>query len=275
MGGIAIFVLKRKWSRRSRVMAMFAPTDEARHQPTGAPWWEGHRLITVADDSLSAIAMQVLVKTSASHNSASFHCGLFRSGRPPIVIAEADIRAPESRWEFRTSGLWADTICETPFEHWTYGLEAFGLEITDPAELLGRGYGDRVPLGWELDFEAEPGVASPTAIAAPAEPLTGYSQRGLAHGLVLSIAGEEEFAGAAIRQHWWGSAATEDIGPGLGALDEQINSALNGASDAAFDGASGAAAGEVALPIVAGDGTAAVQWWLTWFGSGLRSHTVM
>ena len=263
--------------------SMFAPTDEARHDPTGASWWEGHRLLAVADDALSAIAMQVFVKTLASHNSASFHCGLFRNGHPPIVIAEADIRAPESRWEFRTSGLWADTICETPFEHWTYGLEAFGLEIADPAELLGRGYGDRVPLGWELDFEAEPPGGPSTAIAhqgtgaTQAETLTGYSQCGVAHGLVLSIAGEEEFAGTAIRQHWWGSAAREDIGPGLTALDEHINGALNSslASSSGTPVESNAVESEVALPIVADDDMAALQWWLTWFGAGLRSRTVV
>ena len=45
-------------------------------------------------------------------------------------------------------------MCEEPGRRWTYGLEAFALAVDDPAELLGRGYGHRVPLGWELEFEA-------------------------------------------------------------------------------------------------------------------------
>ena len=245
--------------------SMFTPADEARHDPSGSPWWEGHRLVAVATDGLSALAMQVSVVVSGSRHSASFHCGLFRSGRPAIVIAEDDIRAPESRWEFRSSGIWVDTICETPFEHWTYGLEAFGLEIADPAELLGRGYGDRVPLGWELDFEATPGAATP-ASAVNADSLLGYSQSGTAHGLVLSAIGEEDFAGTAVRQHWWGSAAVPDATVGLHQLDDAVNAAVGDGSGEVIE--------TVALPISAGEDGATTQWWLSWLGDRLQVRTV-
>lgn len=244
-------------------------------------------MVAKTDADQTALAMQVLVRVSGSRHSASFHCAVFGNERPPIVIAEAEIAAPEARWEFRTSGLWADTICETPLRHWSYGLEAFGLEITDPAELLGRGYGDRVPLGWELEFEstsesvtaaAEPGSGSPDAI-------TGYGQHGEAHGLLLFVTGESAFVGRAIRQHWWGSAEAVATAPVLAELDAQINTALGGSAPAPT-AARGPVAeqpapwhpaaghSEVALPIevLGGD---PIQWWLGGSAAGIRSHTVM
>lgn len=198
--------------------------QESRQPPTSASWWEGHRLVARSRDGLTGLAMQVSVKTSGSRNvgsfqcsAASFQCAVFRHSLPTIVIAESEIEAPAARWEFRTSGLWADTICETPFEHWSYGLEAFGLEIVDPAELLGRGYGDRVPLGWELEFESETAPESTTVAEA------GYDQTGIVHGLLLFAGGESDFGGPAVRQHWWGSSEPAVAQPVLADLANRIN----------------------------------------------------
>lgn len=139
--------------------------------------------------------------TDTSDTSADAGAGSADSSRP-IVIAADGIVAPAAGWELRTSGLWADHNCETPFEHWSYGLEAFALAVDDRAELLERGYGERTPLGWELDFEAE---AEPAAIDEAATGLTGYSQSGLLHGIVQLAHGEIEVEGTAIRWRWWGT----------------------------------------------------------------------
>ena len=52
--------------------------------------------------------------------------------------------------------------CEQPLDHWTVGLEAFGLAFDDPGEVLGRGHGDRAALGLDLEWE----TASPVGRAA-------------------------------------------------------------------------------------------------------------
>ena len=122
--------------------------------------------------------------------------------RSPIVIAADEIPLPAEGWELRTSGLWADHNCETPFEHWSYGLEAFALGVDDRRELLERGYGDRTPLGWELDFEADSAVSP---IDEEIMNVAGYAQTGVLHGLVLLADGEVEVSGAATRWRWWGS----------------------------------------------------------------------
>lgn len=127
--------------------------------------------------------------------SASFQAVVSIEGRDPIVISEQEIDMPDRGWELRTSGLWADHVCEVPMQHWTYGLEAFALAIEDRAELLGRGYGERTPLGWELDFEADQPAEAGTD--------TTYAQEGRMHGLILLAEGEVEVEGSAVRTHRW------------------------------------------------------------------------
>lgn len=122
---------------------------------------------------------------------------MLRADEPPIVLAEEEIPSPGRRWELRSSGLWADHNCETPLDHWSYGLEAFALALDDPQQLVRDGVGDRVPIGWELDFEAG---ADPT----PLGDSDGYEQDGVLHGLLLTATGETPFEGPATRQHWWG-----------------------------------------------------------------------
>ncbi len=129
---------------------------------------------------------------------------MLRLGEDPVVVVEFEVPLPSRGWEIRASGLWADHICETPMDHWSYGLEAFGLAIDDPGELLGSAVGDRVPLGWELEFEAR----------APAQS-TGddsrYGQIGSVHGILLEKQGSTEVDGYGVRSHWWGNAPPSRI----------------------------------------------------------------
>ena len=53
----------------------------------------------------------------------------------------------------RADGLWAELVCETPGEHWSFGLEAFGLRFDDAAEAPTRDRGERVPVGFDLEWE--------------------------------------------------------------------------------------------------------------------------
>lgn len=172
-------------------------------------WIEAHRLdLTVSppeQEPAAPLAVSLQLLLQPNRRRAGFLCAVLEVGQSPIVISELEIPLPATGWEVRTSGLWAEFVCEEPLDHWSYGLEAFALAIDDPNELLSRAIGDRVPIGWELEFEA----------SDPAEWLdgeTGYRQSGVGHGILLSKAGEREVEGTAVRTHWWGTRAPEPVG---------------------------------------------------------------
>lgn len=216
----------------------FAPELEQRHPPGGAGWSEQHRLVVAAPSgSHEPLVLALGFAIHASLGRCAFHAAVLERGRHPIAISDSDIPVPAAGWELRASGLWADHICETPFEHWSYGLEAFALALDDGAELLGRGFGERTPLGWELEFEA-----SSPAVAAD-DGADGYRQAGIGHGLLLFAGREVEIEGQAVRSHRWGSPA-----------------AAAGPVDRLDDGA--AVEAEVALP------TPDHVWWFARTGGG-------
>lgn len=132
---------------------------------------------------------------------------MLRLGADPVVVVEFDVPIPSRGWEIRASGLWADHICESPMDHWSYGLEAFGLAIDDPGELLGNAMGLRVPLGWELEFEAR-------AEALQTGTARRYGQIGSVHGLLLEKSETTEIDGYGVRSHWWGSEPPSHIDVG-------------------------------------------------------------
>ena len=90
-----------------------------------------------------------------------------------IVVADEAVPLPRptAGLEIRADGLWASLLCETAFEHWSLGLEAFGLRLDDDAvgddppawaDLVG----ERLPVGFDLEWElARRRSRSPTASA--------------------------------------------------------------------------------------------------------------
>ena len=167
-------------------------------------WHEAHRLDAVLPAAALAITLMLTKYPHRGH--ATFHGVLLRLNADPLAVVEFEVPLPSRGWEVRASGLWAELVCETPMEHWSYGLEAFGLAVDDPEELMGSALGRREPLGWELEFEAR----------APAQHTTvqSYGQAGSVHGLVLEAAGSTEVDGYGVRSHWWGSETPRTIGLG-------------------------------------------------------------
>ena len=55
--------------------------------------------------------------------------------------------------EIRGDGLWAELVCEVPDVHWTFGLEVFGLRLDDRAEASTADVGERVPVGFDLEWD--------------------------------------------------------------------------------------------------------------------------
>ena len=67
-----------------------------------------------------------------------------------VVVRDDAVPRPRGRsLEVRSDGLWTEMTCETPGEHWSFGLEAFGLRVDDPAEPMG----ERLAVGYDLEWE--------------------------------------------------------------------------------------------------------------------------
>jgi hypothetical protein len=135
---------------------------------------------------------------------AWYWAALVGEGRPYLLVRELDVRPPRSprSCEIRAEGLWADNVCESPFDHWSYGLEAFGVAMDDPDEALRGERGDRMGLGFDLEWEA----------AGPVDGGEGaYAQPGMVHGEILvGVGGHVEtiaFEGQGWRRHEWGGVS--------------------------------------------------------------------
>ena len=145
-----------------------------------------------------ALAGWVRLTRLPAHGRSWYHAFLAGSGRQLVAVAELDAPEVDRTLEFRTTGLWAAHVCETPLDHWTVGLEAFGLGIDDPAELYGRQRGDRVPLGFDLEWEA---------LEPPDEAATGaarYTQGCRVTGEVLVAYEVIDLDGHGMRSRQWG-----------------------------------------------------------------------
>ena len=75
-------------------------------------------------------------------------------GHGVIVVRDDDVNPPRGRLlEIRADGLWAELVCETPGEHWGFGLEAFGLRFEDEADAAVSDVGERLAVGLDLEWE--------------------------------------------------------------------------------------------------------------------------
>jgi len=84
---------------------------------------------------------------------ATYRAELYVAGAL-VLVHDDDVPLPRGELlEIRADGLWAELVCETPDEHWGFGLEAFGLRYDDPAEALVSDRAERVPVGLDLEWE--------------------------------------------------------------------------------------------------------------------------
>ena len=125
---------------------------------------------------------------------------LVGTGRPYLLVRDLDLdppRRPGSR-QLRGS-LWADANCETPHEHWSVGLEAYGVELDEPDDALRGERGVRTGLGIDLEWEAD---------GPPIGAAGDYAAAARVHGEVLVGAGRDvetiAVDGAGLWRHRWG-----------------------------------------------------------------------
>jgi len=77
--------------------------------------------------------------------------------RSLVTVIDHTVPFPSSygSLELRNDGLWADHHAQTPLEHFTLGLEAFGVRLDDPADTYHGLRGERTPLGLDLEWDTD------------------------------------------------------------------------------------------------------------------------
>lgn len=136
------------------------PTDDRPHRPGPEPLWaESYYVDFARPDGLGGF----VVLTLYPNLGAAWWWSSFLTPEGLVAVRDHDVALPRAGLEVRADGLWGEMVCETPLEHWSYGMEAFGLRFDDPAEAWAGELGDRMPVGldleWELVAPARPGPA--------------------------------------------------------------------------------------------------------------------
>jgi hypothetical protein len=93
-----------------------------------------------------------------------------------LVVRDHEVLLPRQGLEIRADGLWAELTCETRAEHWTFGLESFGVRLDRASDALRPGgeIGDRMAVG--LDLEWEVGAGGPPQGSVHGEVLVGRAR---------------------------------------------------------------------------------------------------
>ncbi len=179
------------------------PRDDRPHAPTDDADWRESWGFEFADIDFSLAVRLTLVPAQR----VCLWWTLVEGPGVGLVVVRDDAvplpRRPESL-EIRADGLWAELVCETPFEHWGISLEAFGLRVDDASDEIG----DRLPIGLDLEWEL---TASPQVVETDGG--THVTQLGTIHGELL--VGDDRIAidTQSTRDHAWGRIAPHEWPP--------------------------------------------------------------
>ena len=101
-----------------------------------------------------------------------------------VVVRDHDVAPLRGRSPvLRADGLWCELTEETPGEHWSVGLEAFGVRLDDPLDAEHGERGERLPVGLDVEWE------------------TGAGAVGSVHGVLLVGAARLEVDGTGVFEH--------------------------------------------------------------------------
>ena len=171
------------------------PADERRHPPGPEAGWEESWYFdfVTADGRLGGFVRLAL---RPAQGRAWYWAYVAGRGRAVVAVRDHEVELPRGpALEVRSAGLWAEVTCETPFDHWSAGLEAFGVALDDPTEAWRGERGDPVALGLDMEWEA-----SGAAGGVPG----GYAQPSAVSGEVLVGSERMGVDGRGWRTHLWG-----------------------------------------------------------------------
>ena len=138
-------------------MGTLDPLDERRHTPDDVELWNESYYLDWFSEDLS-LGGYVRIGFYPNLHRVWYWACLVGPDRPLVTVIQNDVALPrsETSLELRHDGLWADHVVETPVEHMSINLEAFGLQVEDPSEVYrAEPRGERVPFGLELDFHTD------------------------------------------------------------------------------------------------------------------------
>jgi hypothetical protein len=177
---------------------VIGPGDERRHPSNDEELWgESWYFDFAARDG--SVGGYVRLGLYPNQGVAWWWATCVRPGEPTVLVRDHEAPLPSAAaLELRSEGLWAEITCETPLEHWSIGMEAFGVALDDPADAYRGERGTRLPFGMDLEWEAF------GPIYEYPEPMTRYEQACMVHGEVL--VGDERLPIDAVgeRDHSWG-----------------------------------------------------------------------
>jgi hypothetical protein len=170
--------------------------DELAHAPESDPLWGESWYFDFAQPD-GSFGGYVRLGLYPNMKRAWWWAYLVGDGRPLVVVRDHDVPLPTQGLEVRTEGLWGELVCETPYEHWSIGMEAFGVALDDPADAYRGERGERVAVGLDLEWEERAPVYA-------YEMTTRYEQACRVTGEVLI--GDESIDVDAVgeRDHSWG-----------------------------------------------------------------------
>jgi hypothetical protein len=120
----------------------------------------------------------------ALHRSARvawFWAYLLRPDGGPVVVRDHEVTLPRgAALEIRADALWSELVCETPGEHWSIGLEAFGVRLDHADDALRGEIGERIALGFDFEWET-----AGDGFGATTEGAVWEEQPGVVRGEVL------------------------------------------------------------------------------------------
>ncbi len=171
--------------------------DEAKHQPGDEELWGESWYLDFVDEA-AQVAGYVRLGLYPNLNRAWYWACVVGPDRPLVTVIDHDVPIPSGRsLEVRTEGLWADYTVETPLDHVSVGVEAFAVSVEDPVEVYGELRGDRVPLGFDLEWETDGATYAYPGV-------TRYEVPCRVHGEVLVGRERIEVDGRGQRDHSWG-----------------------------------------------------------------------
>ena len=176
--------------------------DERAHEPGATSrWWETWHLDVATDDG---VGLSVRLACAPALGVAWWWTYLVLPDLPgPVVVRDHEVPLPRQGLEVRADGLWGELTCETALEHWSYGLEAFGVRLDEPGDALRGEIGERMPVGLDIEWEVE-ADANPPHERPAGWPLRGYAQTGSVRGEVLLGRSRIDLDAVGYRSHTWG-----------------------------------------------------------------------
>lgn len=146
-------------------MGQVNPADEARHEPDpGANelYNESYYLDWFTEDGRSGgyVRIGFVPNLEGDDGHVWYWACLVGEGQDLVTVIDHEVEFPPrlDSLEVRHDGLWADHDIPEPLQRMSCSLESFAVRLDDPADTYHGCRGDRVPFGFELDWETDRGA---------------------------------------------------------------------------------------------------------------------